>query len=981
MEYLQKNNVLEVLKFRSRFAKQCITQFEQSENYTMVKKLIYEEFNLMQLDDDPYYLGFLYSILIRIYLFEKDYDNVVNYVNKIMEFSGLVLYEYCGKLSPFSPDCLDKILKCYDKLISEEKVSAMWGKARILHFMNDWKKAHSLYKRVLEIDPNNSIALRMYGRLFEDECKYSVALDLYEKVRKIGNDPTIDCFIANVYVKLGNFDCAIKILNDLIINTKDNTIALFRLYNAYCISDQRDEAKKIRNLLLEKCPYNTKYILYTTEPKNEENLSLYKSLKESLDFGFNYSVVERFIGDYNLSNKKYEASIEFYQELLKRNPVYPPCYSNMFVSLMNLTKNLNCYNDKIKNYENFRYDFMKLAKQNIPNDILFLTDCENADKILEERINAFETKIKIFKNNINFYLILFDLYKEEKSNKSLSKLIHEMKTRFPESYEPYLKEFDFNFDSRLYKESYTCLEKICVILNLKCNKKYEKSTIKNIMVLLKFYINPDNFQKLESEINGNEEIYKDLISLYFNLSYKDKKYVDIAYDCIKKSKLKNTDKDSALIFIKSLLYAIKGKQKESQEIFNTIFSTGNNITLIDMIQICEDVFDISYLHDLFVNNSSYKDELFDASMIMSNELKELYFYQNLLLYLLHSKYIKDNPITKYISHYTSTRTLSALLDDKNISPLRLYTLNSANDLKEGKVLLKILSSDIKDINIIHEIDKKSSPIYCSMQTSFSLLEDALTMFRLYGKDEEKEGTGVNLVFRDNFFNDNLKTPLNNCKLIFNDCNTISNLDGNNNFQMIKENEFAFDKLSLYFVLYYDKNKNILIFNPFDIYSGSVIDLNKKKFSWTVINQTETSLIKSKKLKEAYLNNIAYVFYNLKNIFSKLHEKEIFIAKNLLLNINYLVKDVAFVDEKELRMISINGVNDKKLIHDSYNFSLYKNYMTVLGDNRYNKKKFLKQIVLGPKVEQKETVTEYFVNHLGKIGLGDTLVLQSEAPLA
>ena len=56
-------------------------------------------------------------------------------------------------------------------------------------------------------------------------------------------------------------------------------------------------------------------------------------------------------------------------------------------------------------------------------------------------------------------------------------------------------------------------------------------------------------------------------------------------------------------------------------------------------------------------------------------------------------------------------------------------------------------------------------------------------------------------------------------------------------------------------------------------------------------------------------------------------------------------------------------------------------MTVLGDNRYNKKNFLKQIVLGPKVEQKETVTEYFVNHLGKIGLGDTLVLQSEAPLA
>lgn len=55
------------------------------------------------------------------------------------------------------------------------------------------------------------------------------------------------------------------------------------------------------------------------------------------------------------------------------------------------------------------------------------------------------------------------------------------------------------------------------------------------------------------------------------------------------------------------------------------------------------------------------------------------------------------------------------------------------------------------MKIIKKINEKSSPIVCALQTSFTLLKDALTMFRLYGKNENKEGTGENLVFKKCFF--------------------------------------------------------------------------------------------------------------------------------------------------------------------------------------------------------------------------------------
>ena len=171
-----------VLKDRSLFAKKIIDGFELHD-YESIESEIYNEIGTFLKDEDPYYMGLLYSILIRIMIFKNEYAKVVEYTNIILDISGMVPEEYCGKYSPFSKDIIDELFLCYDKLIKDNDISAIWGKARILHFQNKYTEARELYEKGISIEPNNIMLLRMYGRLYEDESNYSKALDYLIKLK------------------------------------------------------------------------------------------------------------------------------------------------------------------------------------------------------------------------------------------------------------------------------------------------------------------------------------------------------------------------------------------------------------------------------------------------------------------------------------------------------------------------------------------------------------------------------------------------------------------------------------------------------------------------------------------------------------------------------------------------------------------------------------------------------------------------------
>ena len=101
-----------------------------------------------------------------------------------------------------------------------------------------------------------------------------------------------------------------------------------------------------------------------------------------------------------------------------------------------------------------------------------------------------------------------------------------------------------------------------------------------------------------------------------------------------------------------------------------------------------------------------------------------------------------------------------------------------------------------------------------------------------------------------------------------------------------------------------------------------------------------------------------------------------------MNISYLIKDASFYDEKELRIIKVEEVlGNETLKHDDSSFTLYKDYAKLPGFYRYPKSCVLDKIIIGPKVEQKDTLKEYLLNHLDKADMKSVNVEISQAPLA
>ena len=104
-----------------------------------------------------------------------------------------------------------------------------------------------------------------------------------------------------------------------------------------------------------------------------------------------------------------------------------------------------------------------------------------------------------------------------------------------------------------------------------------------------------------------------------------------------------------------------------------------------------------------------------------------------------------------LAHYTSTDTANLLLEineEKGLpSAFRLNTINNVNDPSEGHLLVNYLKG-IRD-NSFHAPDfDKSLHAFISC---FTFNHDSLNQFRLYGKEADKEASGVSLVFKKEFF--------------------------------------------------------------------------------------------------------------------------------------------------------------------------------------------------------------------------------------
>ena len=346
-------------------------------------------------------------------------------------------------------------------------------------------------------------------------------------------------------------------------------------------------------------------------------------------------------------------------------------------------------------------------------------------------------------------------------------------------------------------------------------------------------------------------------------------------------------------------------------------------------------------NDLWENDITFnllKSKTIDKEILKN--IKKNLLYQYLLLQSLsfNNKTLKrEYTYNIEIAHYTSLNILLKLIKEDN--KIRITNISNANDPKEGKILENILNKNKLDIKI------KNDENLITLQTSLSRNKDALTMFRLYGKNENKEATGICLVIDKKYFNDNYLSPVIEVNL---DNQKQEEKKGNENYKKAKEIiQKRFERKNLYWVIYYNEEKNQLVFNPTKSkYSSVIIDLN-------TINKNKKNINKIEDLINCIFHNI---INSAKEIDNQIENKNLTdeIFSNLFENIRYIIKHEAFFEEQELRMLITTNYKNENINIEEDKKRLYINYNELFNENE----NFIKEIILGGKIEDKELTSDY-----------------------
>ncbi|WP_304353153.1 tetratricopeptide repeat protein [Brachyspira innocens] len=591
---------------------------------------------------------------------------------------------------------------------------------------------------------------------------------------------------------------------------------------------------------------------------------------------------------------RYEEAIDYYSKAIEINPLYEKAFINKGIILA-----------KLMAFDEALYSFNMALEINDKSEISYFNI-----GIIYSRLERYEDALYYFNKAselgydyayLNVAIVLekigkigdaFEAYdKAVAINKSLEVI--------------YLNKASLLINIKKYKEAIECLDKSLSILDEKNSKG--DTIIKN----------KDYIEYIEIGMMGNDTIYD---RIYFL-------------------------KSEALIGLEQYDYALtlilNIKDSKSVNIFSIISR------FIEYIGI-EKIINTILKEDSFWTEE--KEEYFnfivrDIDINNRIKLKKLWILQYVFLYLVS---VKDNDKVNEISHYTSIEVFDDMAFDKRYdkadsskyntylkkNKLRMTSIKNANDPKEGKILMQLLRNN--------NVNSKYASInnFIALQTSFSRCKDSLTMYRLYGKYDNKEGTGCCLVFDKSFFD----TSFNNCgsSILFS-----FSYDKNNysNIEFYKE-----QTLPLYFVLYYNYKRNEIIFNPCESdYDNLIINLNKEYDVWN----------EGSKFYDKLKNNIGYIFNSMFKVIKDFNSEESALSYQLLMNMQYLIKDASFIEEQEMRIIQLIEYGSNPLHIDDKMKRSYKNYLYIF-DN-----KSLKEVILAPKVEDADFLVEKFNDRLAK----------------
>ena len=329
----------------------------------------------------------------------------------------------------------------------------------------------------------------------------------------------------------------------------------------------------------------------------------------------------------------------------------------------------------------------------------------------------------------------------------------------------------------------------------------------------------------------------------------------------------------------------------------------------------------------------------------------------------------ENPLK--VAHYTRpsiARVLIAGEEDK-ASSLRLNTVKNTNDPTEGKVLYGYLHKSCGLPSGVLDAEQESdSQALAAFISCFTFNHDSLNQFRLYGKEDGLEASGVSLVFEKHFFSAAdpfaIMTAASEREAIMTANNTI---EDSRPERADKTTQEKLDKLPLYRCIYLDPQSGYV----------SIAHRDKVTFyaeAWygkkTAAHQDICK--EAEKRWKKYQNEINELAKKAKKDLSTLSKKIKAVAMDaendvlqtlvfILQPLRYLVKHAAFQEEQECRMVYIGDLPEDERIHTEWeNNQMYLEYAEPVV-------KALDKIYLSPGAEPYADFFKRELPHLAKKG--------------
>ena len=309
---------------------------------------------------------------------------------------------------------------------------------------------------------------------------------------------------------------------------------------------------------------------------------------------------------------------------------------------------------------------------------------------------------------------------------------------------------------------------------------------------------------------------------------------------------------------------------------------------------------------------------------------------------LHSLAKNTDEVLKYlqiipgfeskVAHYTRPQIAFDLFEDKKNdkdkepSNFRLSTIRGVNDPTEGLVLNGYWNQQ----GIPETIHANDTATFISC---FTFNHDSLNQFRLYGKENGREATGVSLVFNKDFFSDQADT----LEFIAGPSTDLSSKS-----KQIKPNETGkpesdnkkplIGKSTLYRCIYIDPETRYLTLAQRDkstFYREHDEDADAKE-KWEKYHKSLSK--KEKSVNKHLFAKDKSVLSTLQSIFKKYQgystkEKQYILEtiRFTLLPLQYLVKHIAFQEEQECRIMYITQFRDEKIHSDREEQKMYVEY--------------------------------------------------------